>query len=245
MSCDFLFIDFGEVDWADWVDGTSRLRTSSDLIDVVHPCGKVWISRWMCATRSCSGQDSVGLFHTFYFFFGFNIGKNKLGWYGHKVSWFQAWSSSQAKGSYIMGLGDFNTCWLSDESLQGWQNARWWHVRYHSRIWISCDLHPRRRKLESSGGNTFLSNPGTVSSKKLQKKWVCLTKKKRSTTKLKTDVEKDKDPVEERRSLIKTRSGNGKRSRVRPAFCSDQITFLAQIAILNGAGFFLSASSNK
>ena len=47
------------------------------------------------------------------FFFGFNIGKNKLGWYGHKVSWFQAWSSSQAKGSYIMGLGDFNTCWLS------------------------------------------------------------------------------------------------------------------------------------
>ena len=111
-------------------------------------------------------------------FFGFNIGKNKLGWYGHKVSWFQAWSSSQAKGSYIMGLGDFNTCWLSDESLQGWQNARWWHVRYHSRIWISCDLHPRRRKLESSGGNTFLSNPGTVSSKKLQKKWVCLTKKK-------------------------------------------------------------------
>ena len=35
------------------------------LIDAVHLCGKVWISRWMCATRSCCGQDSVSWFGGF------------------------------------------------------------------------------------------------------------------------------------------------------------------------------------
>jgi len=95
MSCDFLFIDFGE--FTELTELTQLTQLPAE--DFVRS-DRRRASLWQSLNKPMNVCDKIVQRPRFRGFISYVLGENKLRWYGHKVSWFQAWSSIREATSW-------------------------------------------------------------------------------------------------------------------------------------------------